>query len=63
MSEFQKSRSLRLYDSLPSSEVKACEVINTTSLMNHVIITRSRHFQDLPYSNHTWAPKLNPLEL
>lgn len=63
MNEFRKSRSLRLYDSLPSSEVKACEVISTTSLMNHGIITRRRHSQDLSSSTHTWAPKHNTLEL
>ena len=37
---FRKNRSLRVYASLPDSEVKACEAISTTSLMNQGIITR-----------------------
>ena len=37
---FRRNRSLRVYASLPSSEVKACEAISTTSLTNPGIIIR-----------------------
>ena len=44
MNGFRKKRSLRVYASLPGSEVKGCEVINTTSSTSQGILSRISPF-------------------